>query len=145
MSGFDSNNGIRLMKKVSQFTAMALLGAGMMATPVQADDTLKAGEKVFKRCKACHTVGEKAKNKVGPLLNDIFGRTVGTVEGFKYSKAMAEVGEGGLVWNVETMTEFLKKPKKYIKGTKMGFAGLRKDEQIADVIAYLKSFSKEAQ
>jgi len=145
MSGFDSSNRIHLMNKVSQFTAMALLGVGMMATPAQADDTLKAGEKVFKRCKACHMVGEKAKNRVGPLLNDIFGRKAGTIEGFKYSKAMAEAGEGGLVWDDETMTAFLKKPRKYIKGTKMGFAGLRKDEQIADVIAYLKSFSKEAQ
>ncbi|MGI9356021.1 MAG: c-type cytochrome [Rhizobiaceae bacterium] len=133
------------MEMFFKLSGIAFAGACLVTPPVLADDALKAGEKVFKRCKACHTVGEKAKNKVGPLLNDIFGRKAGTVEGFKYSKAMAEAGLGGLVWNDETMTEFLSKPRKYIKGTKMGFAGLRKDQQIADVIVYLKGFSNEAQ
>ncbi len=130
------------MNRLLKPAAMGVVALGLCSGTAAAND-LKAGEKVFKRCKACHTVGEKAKNKVGPQLNNIFGRSAGQVEGFKYSKAMAAAGEGGLVWTDETMAEFLKKPKKYIKGTKMGFAGLKKDQQIADVIAYLKSFSTE--
>lgn len=97
------------------------------------------GENVFKKCKSCHQVGEGAKNKTGPHLNGIFGRTAGTVDGFKYSKPMIEAGEGGLVWEDETMAAFLAKPKDYIKRTKMSFAGLKKDEDIAAVTAYLKS------
>ncbi len=124
--------------------AAALAAAFALAQPAYADGHLKAGEKVFKKCKACHTVGEDAKNKVGPHLNDVFGRTAGTIEGFKYSKAMIAAGEGGLVWNDETITEFLKKPKKFIKKTKMSFAGLKKDQQITDLMAYLKTFSPDA-
>lgn len=100
------------------------------------------GEKVFKKCKACHQIGEGAKNKTGPELNNIIGRTLGGHDGFKYSKTMAEMGEGGLVWNDETLAEFLSKPKDYVKKTKMSFAGLKKDDDIAAVIAYLKSFSQ---
>lgn len=100
------------------------------------------GEKVFKKCKACHQIGEGAKNKTGPELNNIIGRTLGGHDGFKYSKTMVEMGEGGLVWNDETLAEFLSKPKDYVKKTKMSFAGLKKDDDIAAVIAYLKSFSQ---
>ncbi|MBS8227086.1 c-type cytochrome [Vannielia litorea] len=100
------------------------------------------GEKVFRKCKACHQVGEGAANKTGPQLNGIMGRTAGTVEGFKYSKAMTEAGEGGLVWNTETLAEFLTKPKSFLKGTKMSFNGLRKESDIEAVEAYLGSFSE---
>ena len=100
----------------------------------------KAGAKIFKKCKACHMVGPKAKKRVGPVLNGIIGREAATVEGFKYSKAMKS---SGLTWDVETLTAFLKKPKKLVKGTKMGFAGIKKDEQVADVIAYLNQFDAE--
>ena len=71
----------------------------------------KRAKKVFKKCAACHQVGEKAKKKVGPVLNNIFGMTAGTQEDFKYSKAMIAKGEEGLVWTDETMAEYLKKPK----------------------------------
>ena len=100
-----------------------------------------AGAKVYKKCAACHAVGEGAKNKVGPQLNDVFGRVAGAVEGYKYSKAMKKAGEGGLVWNDESMDAFVLKPKKLIKKTKMSFGGLKKDEDRANVIAYLKTFS----
>lgn len=69
------------------------------------------GEKVFKKSKACHAVGEGAKKKIGPILNGIYGRTAGTDESFKYSKSMIEEGENGLVWDDETLTAFLTKPK----------------------------------
>ena len=102
----------------------------------------EAGKKVFRRCQACHYV-DKELNKTGPHLVNIFGRRAGELESFKkYSKAMIAAGEEGLVWDEETLTEFIKKPKTYIKGTKMAFAGLKKDEQIADVIAYMAGYSE---
>ncbi len=100
----------------------------------------EAGKKVFKKCKACHMVGPKAKKRSGPVLNGIVGREAATVEGFKYSKAMKAAE---ITWDEENLAMFLKKPKKMIKGTKMGFAGLKKDEQIADIIAYLAKFDAE--
>lgn len=100
-----------------------------------------AGEKVFNKCKACHAVGEGAKNKVGPELNDLIGRQAGSVEGFKYSRAMAE---SGITWNDETIAAYLADPRGYIPKNKMAFAGLKKDEDIANVIAYLKTFSTAA-
>ena len=106
----------------------------LMALPAQAGDA-KAGEKVFRKCKACHYV-DREKNKSGPHLVNIVGRAAGSVDGFRYSKAMKN---SGLTWDEATLAEFLKKPKAYLKGTKMAFAGLRKDKDIDDVIAYLKA------
>lgn len=100
------------------------------------------GEKVFKKCKACHQVGEGAKNRSGPQLNGIMGRTFGTVEGFKYSKGFKAAADEGRVWDEEAMVAFLTKPKAYMKGTKMGFAGLKKEADIAAVIAYLQAESE---
>src|SRR3546814_8143092 len=88
---------------------------------------------------SCHAVGEDAKNKVGPQLNGVVGRAAGTVEGFKYSKAMAAAGAGGLVWSAAALDAYLADPKGYIKGNRMSFAGLRKEAERADVIAYLRS------
>ena len=102
----------------------------------------KKGEKVFKKCKACHQVGEGAKNKSGPQLNDVLGRTFGSVEGFKYSKAMKQLGVDGEVWNEESLAAFLTKPKAYIKKTKMSFAGLKKEKDILAITEYLKSVSQ---
>ncbi len=85
-------------------------------------------------------VGEKAKNRVGPMLNGIVDTSSGAVEGFKYSKVAMERADDGLVWSEEELTAFLTNPKKYMPGTKMSFKGLRKEEQIADLIAYLKTF-----
>lgn len=107
----------------------------------QAD--VPAGEVVFKKCGTCHMVGEGAKTKVGPVLNGVVGRTAGTLEGFNYSQAMKDAGAGGLVWTPETLTEFLAKPRDYVKGTKMAFGGLPKPEDIANVIAYLQTFSPD--
>ncbi len=105
------------------------------------DPTLvEAGEKVFKKCKACHKVGDGAKNATGPMLNGIVGKAAGAVDGFKYSKPMQAAAEGGLVWSHEALAEFLANPKGYMKGTKMSFAGLKKAEEIDAVIAYLGTF-----
>jgi cytochrome c2 len=105
-------------------------------------DLVSEGEKVFKKCKACHMVGEGAKNRVGPQLNGIIGRTIGTADGFKYSNTMAGMGEAGDVWTEESMAAFLANPKGYVKGTKMSFAGLKSDGDIAAINEYLKSFSQ---
>lgn len=95
------------------------------------------GEKVFKKCAVCHAVGAGAKNKIGPQLNGIVGRPAAQVDGFKYSDAMRV---SGLVWDEAAFAQYLRDPKGVVKGTKMIFAGLKKDDEIANVIAYLKTF-----
>lgn len=119
-------------------SAAALLLA--LSAPAFAEGDAAKGEKVFKKCKACHAVGEGAKNKVGPVLTGIVGAPAGQNPDFKYSKAMQEKAAEGLVWDDANLTAFLTKPKDFMKGTKMSFAGLRKEEQIQDVIAYLQGF-----
>ena len=109
--------------------AMVLVSPG---TAVAAD--IKAGEKVFKKCKACH-YADREKHKTGPHLVNIIGRTAGSLEDYKkYSKAMKA---SGIVWDETTLADYLRAPKKYIKGTKMAFVGLKKDADIENVIAYL--------
>jgi len=101
-----------------------------------------AGEKAFRQCKACHQVGEGAKNRVGPQLNGVMNRAAGTVEGFKYSSALQDMATGGLVWDEESLAAFLADPRGFMKGTRMAFAGVRKDEDIAAITAYLSTFGE---
>lgn len=96
-----------------------------------------AGGNVFRRCGACHAVGEGARNKVGPHLNGLFGRVAGSIEDYRYSKPMREAGKAGLVWDEEALVEYLRRPRAFVKGTSMGFAGLRKDKDIIDVLTFL--------
>lgn len=105
-------------------------------------DLAAKGEKVFKKCKACHQVGEGAKNKTGPVLNGVLGASVAHVDGYKYSKDFLAAKEEGRVWDEALMAEFLAKPKSLFKRTKMSFAGLKKDSDIAAMIEYLKSVSQ---
>ena len=114
------------------------------AVPAAAADPalIEAGETVFKKCKACHQIGEGAKNRSGPALNGIVGRAAGSVDGFKYSKPLMAKAEDGLVWTNEALAEFLAAPKSYIKGTKMSFAGLKKEDELTAIIAYLASFGE---
>lgn len=121
-----------------------ILGCALaLPTGLYAEGDPAAGEKVFRKCQACHAVGEGAANKVGPVLNGIINRPVASVEGFKYSKVFVALGEEGKTWTPEELAAFLEKPRDYAKGTKMAFAGLRKEEERADVIAYLATFSEE--
>ncbi|GGH26890.1 sulfur dehydrogenase subunit SoxD [Cribrihabitans marinus] len=113
-----------------------------VAAASDGDALLEHGEKVFRKCSACHAVGDGARNKVGPHLNGIMGRTMGSVEGFKYSDGFADANAEGKVWTTEEMVAFLAKPKSYMKGTKMVFAGLKKDEDLEAITAYLASFSE---
>lgn len=103
---------------------------------------IESGEKVFKKCKACHQVGDGAKNRSGPVLTGIVGRAAGSVEGFKYSKPLMAMAEEGLVWDAANLQEFLAKPKAFMKGTKMSFAGLKSDDDLAAITAYLGSFAE---
>ena len=114
----------------------AVFGASFLvsATSAVAAD-LAAGEKVFRKCKVCHTLEEGGKKKIGPNLFGIIGRTSGTAEGFKYSKAMKN---SDIVWNDCSLDSFLKKPRKYIKGTKMRFSGLKNKSHREALIKYLK-------
>ena len=99
-----------------------------------------AGEAVFKKCASCHKVGDGAKNGVGPQLNGILNAAVGRVEGFKYSKALAELGASGVIWDENSLDAFLENPKAFAKGTKMSFVGLKKPEDRKALITYLSTF-----
>ena len=98
------------------------------------------GEKVFLKCKACHQIGEGAKDAVGPVLNGVVGRKAGTYPDYSYSDANKN---SGLTWDETTLTEYLKNPRAKVPGTKMIFPGLPKDEDISNVIAYLKQFGPD--
>ena len=124
--------------------ASLTVAAAATATAQEAGDAA-AGERVFRKCMACHAVGEDAQNKVGPALTGVIGRTAGTHEDFAYSDAMVAAGEGGLVWDHETLDAFLEAPRDYVEGTKMAFPGLRSEEERADVIAYLATFSDDGE
>jgi cytochrome c len=128
------------MKKLVLVGTAFVLFAGV----AHADGDAAKGEKVFKKCAACHAVGEGAKNKVGPEQNNLFGRVAGSLPDYNYSQAMKDAGAKGLVWNEETLDKYLEKPKEFIPGNKMAFVGLKKEDEREDVIAYLKTFSGAA-
>lgn len=119
---------------------MAVLALGLTAAAgvAHAEGDAAKGEKVFKKCMACHVVAD-ATNKIGPSLRGIVGRKAASVADYKYSAAMVKKGEEGVVWDEATLTEYLPKPMAFVPGTKMAFAGLKKPEEIADIIAYLKT------
>ena len=120
----------------SVFLGLALLGSLSSASAQDA----ALGEKVFLKCKACHQIGEGAKNAVGPVLNGIVGRKAGTYSDYSYSDANKN---SGLIWDEATLKEYLKNPRAKVPGTKMIFPGLPKDEDVANVIAYLKQFGAD--
>jgi cytochrome c len=119
--------------QVYVFAGLVLAGSAGAASAQDA----ALGEKVFAKCKICHQIGEGAKNAVGPVLNGVVGRKAGTYPDYSYSDANKN---SGLTWDEATLKEYLKDPRGKVPGTKMIFPGLPKDEDIANVIAYLKQF-----
>lgn len=123
---------------------IAVLTAALLLTgfsQAQAQDAA-AGEKVFAQCRACHQVGPTAKNAVGPELNGLFGRHSGAVEGYNYSPANKN---SGITWDEPTFREYIQNPKAKIPGTKMIYAGLKDEQRINDLVAYLKQFDAQGQ
>jgi cytochrome c len=114
---------------------LAVAGAG----EVRAQDAA-AGEKVFAVCRACHQIGETAKNGVGPLLNGIIGRKAGSVPGYSYTEANKN---SGLTWDEATFRDYIRDPKAKIPGTKMIYAGLKDEQKTSDLLAYLQQFDAE--
>jgi cytochrome c2 len=110
-----------------------LISVMFLCTSVGAEQKIgdpSAGERVFKKCKSCHMVGDGAKNKSGPSLNGVFGSKIGSVDKFKYSKAFKDYSEKNIIWDSETLDLFLTKPRDYIPKTKMSFAGLKKAQDL---------------
>jgi cytochrome c len=124
-----------------RLSRFSLAGAALLASMgAAAAQDAAAGEKVFAKCKICHQVGENAKNAVGPVLNGIVGRKAGTYPDYHYSDANKN---SGITWDEATLKEYLKDPKAMVPGTKMVFPGLKSEEDVDNVIAYLKQFGPD--
>lgn len=108
--------------------------------PLLAEADIDAGQSVFKKCASCHTIEQGGQNKVGPNLYDVVGRPIASVEGFGYSSALISYGEGK-EWSYAELNGFLHKPKEHVPGTSMGFAGLKKTEDRANLVAWLRTQS----
>jgi cytochrome c len=123
-------------------TAMTTIVLCCMAQPTFAQNA-ENGAQAFKVCRACHQVGDGAKNTLmGPALNGIIGRKAGTIEGFSYSPVNKDAGEKGLIWTEEKLLDYLKSPAAFMPGNKMLFAGVKDEDDRRDIVAYLKQFSK---
>ena len=118
--------------------AAAILSTAMTGATLAQD--IAAGESAFKKCLACHAVGEGAKNKVGPLLNGLNGRKTGTIEGFSYSDANKN---SGIVWGDASFLDYIRDPRAKIPGTKMVFAGIKNENEASNLWAYLKQFGAD--
>ena len=121
---------------MSKLILASFLAMAAMTLPALAEGSAEKGEAVFAKCKACHEV-EKGVNKVGPTLKGVVGRKAASVADYKYSPAMTKKGEEGVVWDEATLTAYLPNPKAFVPGTKMAFGGLKKPDDVANVIAYL--------
>jgi cytochrome c len=119
-------------------TALAF-AAVSFATSANAQDAA-AGEKSFGKCRACHQVGETAKNTVGPMLNGLFGRKSGSVEGYNYSDANKN---SGITWDDAVFADYIQNPKAKIPGTKMAFAGIKNEQEIKDLTAFLQQYGAD--
>ena len=119
--------------------AAALMPCGWAAANEFGDPD--RGETVFAKCKGCHQIGPDAENRIGPHLNEVFGRRAAGIEGFDYSKSMNRAGNDGLTWEFETLDAYLENPKALVSGTRMSFRGLKKEQDRADILAYLRAYT----
>jgi cytochrome c len=118
-----------------------LVAAILLSTAAGANaQDVAAGEKSFNKCRACHQVGETAKNAVGPMLNGLFGRKSGVIEGYNYSDANKN---SGITWDEAIFADYIRDPKAKIPGTKMVFAGIKNEQEVKDLTAFLKQFAKD--
>ena len=113
----------------------------VLVNPTQAGDPI-AGAAVFKKCTPCHAIGPGAGTKVGPELNGVIGRHSGSVPGYNYSEANKG---SGIVWSEDAFSRYIRDPRGVVPGTKMTFPGLKSDQDVADLIAYLKTFGPDGQ
>ncbi len=120
--------------------ALALAFSPMAASAQDA----AAGQRVFNQCRACHTVEQGGRNGVGPNLHGLFGRKAGSTEGFRYSASMREKAGGGLAWNEETLRAYIANPKAVVPAGSMSYVGLRNEQQMNDLIAYLRQAAGNA-
>jgi cytochrome c len=133
--------GYDIREENVRLLSFSVAGAALVASMgASAAQDAAAGEKVFVKCKVCHQIGEGAKNFVGPVLNGVVGRPAGTYPDYHYSDANKN---SGITWDEATLKEYLKDPKAKVPGTKMVFPGLPSDEDIANVISYLKQFGPD--
>jgi cytochrome c len=123
--------------------AIAAAAAVFLAPSVASARDAAAGERVFAQCRACHQMGPTARNGVGPQLNGLFGRTAGTVAGYNYSPAYKTPEVTAKVWSEENFTAYIRDPRTVTPGTRMVFAGIKNEQQITDLIAYLKQFAAD--
>jgi cytochrome c len=126
------------MKK-STLSALIILASSAVAAPALAQDA-EAGKTSFNKCMACHSIGEGAKNKVGPELNGLDGRKAGSAPDYNYSEANKG---SGITWNEANFKEYIKDPKAKVPGTKMFFAGIKSEKEINDLWAYVSQFDKD--
>jgi len=120
--------------------AITLAVALAMSASASAQDAA-AGQRVFNQCRTCHTIEANGRNGIGPNLHGVVGRKAASVEGYRFSNAMKEKGEQGWTWTDDNLRPYLHNPREVVPGTNMSFPGIRNDQQINDLIAYLKSQS----
>lgn len=123
---------------MTRLVVAALFTVLVGASPALAGGDAALGAKVFFKCKACHE-NEKGVNRIGPTLKGVVGRATATVADFKYSEGMLAKGAAGQVWDEATLAAYLPDPRTFVPGTKMAFAGLKKPDEVANIIAYLKA------
>jgi cytochrome c len=124
------------------FAALAaLLIAPAFAAGASEFGDSERGAEYWKQCRTCHRIGENARNNIGPTLNFIFGRTAGTAEGYRYSKAMRQAAEDGMVWDLDRLDAYITAPRAFLPGTKMQFKGITDPQERADVLAWLRENS----
>ncbi|MEO0429018.1 MAG: c-type cytochrome [Pseudomonadota bacterium] len=114
--------------------------AALLFVPASAGDA-ERGAKIYRKCQSCHMVGEKARNRVGPHLNELFGRKAAGVEGYRYSDDMQRAGADGLIWSADKLHVYIENPSSLVTGTRMAFRGIADREERDDLIAYLRLFS----
>ena len=113
----------------------------MYANCAFANDAVERGRQVYKACMSCHQIGSEAKNSVGPILNGIFGRRAGTIDGIRYSDDLARAGANGLIWNRDNLDIYIENPRSLISKTRMQFRGIKEPNKRSDLLAFLRTFS----